>query len=220
MAHADPAVHHLLLHRVRQVEQAHQIGDMAAGFSDDAAQRFLAVVEFRDQLAIGFRFLNRVQILALNIFDERDFERFLLVKIPDDRRDAVKLSPLRSTPAPLARDDLKAAAMRADDDRLDHTALGDAVGQLLQRAIIEMTARLFGMGVDQRDFDALHRLAIGLRRTGRDWLLARDIAKQRGQAATQTLGTFGSLGLFGRVFAQAATSCRGKRAISSRARRI
>ena len=38
MAHADLLLHHLLLHRSGQVEQAHEVGDVAARFADDAGR--------------------------------------------------------------------------------------------------------------------------------------------------------------------------------------
>src|SRR3546814_1799263 len=91
-----------------------------------------------DLLAIGLRLLDRIEVFALDILDQRDFQRFRLVEIPDDGGDAVKLRALRRPPPAFSRDDLEPAAMGTDDDRLDHSALADAVGQFLQRALVEV----------------------------------------------------------------------------------
>ncbi len=89
----------------------------------------------------------------------------------------MELRPLRRAPATFASDDLKTPAMRAHDDGLDYAAFGDAVGQFLQGAIVKMAARLFGMRMDERDFDALHRLAIDLGRRGRNRFFASNVAQ-------------------------------------------
>src|SRR3546814_7163237 len=101
-----------------------------------------------DLLAIGLRLLDRIEVFALDILDQRDFQRFRLVEIPDDGGDAVKLRALRRPPPAFSRDDLEPAAMGTDDDRLDHSALADAVGQFLQRALVEVAAGLFGMRLE------------------------------------------------------------------------
>src|SRR3546814_1098567 len=65
-------VAHQRLDAVRQFEQAHQVRNMAARLTDQLGERFLIMAEILDQLAIGARFLDRVQILSLDIFDARD----------------------------------------------------------------------------------------------------------------------------------------------------
>ena len=59
-----------------------------------------------DQLLIALGLLDRVEVLALDILDQRDLGGRGVVEIADDRRDSVQLRPLRRAPAPLAGDDL------------------------------------------------------------------------------------------------------------------
>ena len=69
------------------------------------------------------------------------------------RRDLLEPGQLGGTPAPLAGDELVAAAgPRAHEHRLHDAALGDRAGERLQRLLVEPPARLGGVGRDE-----LHR---------------------------------------------------------------
>ena len=62
----------------------------------------------------------------------------------------MQLRLLRGAPAAFAGDQLVApAGERADDHRLDHAALGDRGGELVERGFVEMAARLLGMRLDR-----------------------------------------------------------------------
>ena len=84
MPHGQLLLHHLPLYGCWQVQQPDQIGYMATRFTDDPAQRFLAVMEVGDQLAVCLRLFNRIEILALDIFHKRDFQRLCFVKITNN----------------------------------------------------------------------------------------------------------------------------------------
>ena len=75
MAHADIASHQRLAHEIRKIEQSQQVGDMAARLVDDLADVFLGVAVALDQLAIALGLLDRVEVLALDILDQREFGR-------------------------------------------------------------------------------------------------------------------------------------------------
>ena len=80
-----------------------------------------------DQLLVAFGLLDRVEILALDILNQRKLGGGRFIDIAHDRRDGVQPRPLRCTPATFAGDDLKAlaVAVRPQQDRLEDTALGD-----------------------------------------------------------------------------------------------
>ena len=71
MAHAERAVDDLGLYRVWKIEQSQQVGDMTARLVDDLAKRLLGVVELVGQPLIGLRLLDGVEILPLDILDQR-----------------------------------------------------------------------------------------------------------------------------------------------------
>ena len=58
---------------------------MTAGLVDELADVFLVVTVPFDQLPIGFGLLDRVQILALDILNERDLGGGRVVDLADDR---------------------------------------------------------------------------------------------------------------------------------------
>ncbi|KAK0330219.1 hypothetical protein LTR94_033717, partial [Friedmanniomyces endolithicus] len=117
---------------------------MAARFVDRLGQCLLRVAEFVEQPLIGLRLLDRVEILPLDILQKSDLQRFAVGIVADDDRHLVETRALRRAPAAFAGDDLVIMAVGADDDRLDHAALGDRGGEFLQRGFVEMAARLAG----------------------------------------------------------------------------
>jgi hypothetical protein len=107
-----------------------------------------------DELAIAFRLLVRIEVFALDVLDQRDFGRRRIVDLADNCRDRVQARALRSSPATLASDDLKPSiAVRTEKDRLQDTALGDRIGELIDRFFPELDARLFRVGPDATDLD-------------------------------------------------------------------
>ena len=53
---------------------------MAARLVDEPAELLLGVAIILDQPPIGLRLLDRVEVLALDVLDQRDLERLLVVK--------------------------------------------------------------------------------------------------------------------------------------------
>src|SRR5690606_18848390 len=121
---------------VGQVQQAQQVRDMAAAFVERLGQTFLRVAETVHQLAEGGGLFDRVQIGALDVFDQRDLEHLGIVKFPDQDRQLMQLRNLGSAPATFARDDLVEIGfgrVRPNDQRLQDTAATQGSGQLVQR---------------------------------------------------------------------------------------
>src|SRR5437764_7206462 len=115
---------------------------MAARLVDEPAELLLGMGIIVDEALIGLRLLDRIEVLSLDILDQGDFERLLVAEFAHDRRDFVQPRPLRGAPAPLARDDLEAVAVRADDDRLDDAPRLDRGGKLDEALLLEDPARL------------------------------------------------------------------------------
>ena len=232
MAHGEFFIDHQRLDAGRQLQQPHQIGDMAARFADNFRQPGLAVAKILAQPRIGLCFLDHVEVLALDILDDRDLQRFLVVEVADDGRNLVQPGALRRTPAPFAGDNLEILAVRPDNNRLDHAALAHAAGQLVERVRIEMLSRLVGIGANIRNRDRAQPVNYGGRRpavalggfTGDDRLFALDLAEQAVQSPAQSghaLRRALALVVDGLVVGhQAATFRSGSRPINSRARSI
>src|SRR5690606_14765810 len=108
----------------------------------------------------------------------------------------MELRLLRGTPTALAGDELIApTGERANDDRLDHAALGDRAGQLLERALVELAAGLLRMRLDGGNGQAreafaadgrLPALAFGRPRVrSNEGFFAADLAQQRAKPPPQ-----------------------------------
>src|SRR3546814_4586213 len=92
---------------------------MAAALVNQLAKRLLAVPELGDQPLKSFGFFDRVQVGALDILHQRQFESGGVVQLPDNGRNLVQPRRLCRPPAPFAGDDFIAtAAERADENRL------------------------------------------------------------------------------------------------------
>ncbi len=127
---------------------------MAATFVQRLGQSFLRMAEAVHQLPVGGGLLDRIQVGALDILDDRDLDHIGIGKLADDDRQFVQLRHLRRTPAAFAGDDLVqtlAGRVRTHDQRLQHTATAQRIGQFLQGFGVEMTARLIRVGGDLFD---------------------------------------------------------------------
>ena len=157
MSHAELAGHHKILHAIRQVEQPDEIGNVAARLAYNPRKCILAVLKLVDQTTIGLRFLDWIQILPLNIFNQSDFKRLCLVEFADQRRYLMKLSFLCCTPATLTSDNLIAPTPgRTDNDGLNNTTGPNAIREFRQGFLIEMATWLIGMRRDERYFYQLN----------------------------------------------------------------
>src|SRR4030095_7345874 len=96
---------------------------MAARLAHQLADHFLAVPITVDQPPIGFRLFNRVQILALDVLDQRDLGPRFLVEFANYRWNLMQLSSLRGSPPALASDQFIAISHRSDQDRLKYAPL-------------------------------------------------------------------------------------------------
>ena len=100
------------------------------------------MAKFVAQPFIRLRFFNRIQILTLNILDQRNFQRLGIIKCAHNRRYMMNLRALRRTPAPFARDDLVFTFKWAHNNRLDNTVPFQALRQFLKRVFGKISARL------------------------------------------------------------------------------
>src|SRR3546814_20318496 len=100
---------------------------MAAALVNQPAQLLLAMTEIGDQSLKALRLCNRVEIGALDVFNQRKLEARGIVKFADDRRNLVKSRRLRRPPTPLAGNDFISPSLvdRPHQDRLENTLRAD-----------------------------------------------------------------------------------------------
>ena len=105
--------------------------------------------EFRDEPRERERLFEWIQVLALDVLDERERDRVLVVHAAHDRGDVGNARDLGGAPAALAGDDLVALLLarlgRADgphDDRLNDALGLDRIRQIRERFLAHVHARL------------------------------------------------------------------------------
>ena len=216
MPHRQRSIDHLRLHLRRQLQQPQQVRDMTARLVDDLGEHLLRMPIFARQPLIGLRFFDRVEILALDVLDQRDLERLGIVEVANDDRHLVQPRALRRPPAPLARDDLIVMPMRPHHDRLDQPTRRDRRRQLVEHRLVEMPSRLIGMRRQRTDRQHPHARRLRCRcAIGRYRRLSRHLAEQRVEAPAQPWPA-----AFVTVAHAATCAVAGSRPISSRASAI
>ena len=126
-------------------------------------------MELIGEAPVGERFVDRVQILALDVFDQRHFEQRLLRAWRDvahHDRHAQQPGDFRGTPAAFAGDDLESIADLAHDDRLDDAVGADRLREFLQPRIVDVAARLKVVRLEAIDVGFDRRRARRFRHVG------------------------------------------------------
>ena len=119
----------------------------------------LRELELPGQLFVTVRFLDGVEVFALQIFDERQFQHRAVVGLADDDGHFGQLQELRGAPAAFAGNQFKMAVPLAHNERLHDALFADGIGQFAQRLGGKILARLERTRADPVQRHALHALA-------------------------------------------------------------
>jgi hypothetical protein len=103
-----------VLDRPLEFKQTQCICNCRAVFTRSLGYLFLCEVEFLRKPLEGPRLLERIQVLSLEVLDERHLQRFFFRYVTDDHGNARKFGALSRAPAPFSGDELEAAAEAAD----------------------------------------------------------------------------------------------------------
>ena len=167
MPHREAPLAQRALDRRWQLEQAHGVGDRGSALPDRRRHLLVGHREVLDHLLVRGRLFEGVQVVALEVLDERGLQRLAVFGLAHDRRDRLEPGPVRGAPAPLARHQLVAVTRRADQDRLEQTHLADR-NRRAPRAPPRRTDRGVDRGLgESRQSGALGGRARSRRRPGR-----------------------------------------------------
>ncbi len=79
-------------------------------------------------LGEGLGGFDGVEVLALDVLDQRDFQEPVIGDVLDDDRDVREAGEFRGAPAALSRDQLESVTDAADDERLDDSVGPNGLG--------------------------------------------------------------------------------------------
>ena len=125
MAHGEALLGDEELYMLGQAEEAKHIGDGAALFAGAFADLIVAEVQFAAEAFEGVGDFNRVEVFALDVLDEGNFEEAVVGEVLDDDGYFGEASESGGTPAAFARDELIAVIFPANDEWLDDAVGGD-----------------------------------------------------------------------------------------------
>ena len=91
-----------------------------------------AARQLLDELRVALSFFNRIQVLALQVLDQRQFEHRAVIGFTHDDRHFSQAKQLSGAPAAFACDQLQMAVTLADDERLHNALFPDGISQLAQ----------------------------------------------------------------------------------------
>ena len=114
-----------------ELENPEEVGDRGAIFSDLHRSFFLGEIEILDELAVAESFLDRVEILALEILDEGEFENFAIIGFADEDGKFGEAGDLGGAPAAFAGDQFIGTVAGTNDERLKNPLLFYGVSEFL-----------------------------------------------------------------------------------------
>ena len=82
---------------------------MTSAFANGLRKLFLGVTEVFDQGLVSLGLFNGIEICALNVLHQRDFQRLHIIEVAYDHRHFVQLCFLGGPPTPFAGNDLVSA---------------------------------------------------------------------------------------------------------------
>lgn len=143
-------------HFLRQRQEAQGICDRRAAFADTQADILLAQVENIDQSLISLRLFNRVEILTLNILNERQLRQVRVIGLTDNGANGFRAEGFARTEAAFPGNQLIAIAAATKNNRLNDPMGFDGCGQFGNFIILKHPAGLKAIGLNLRNVDLMN----------------------------------------------------------------
>ena len=142
-----------------QFQQPQPVCHLRPRAADAVRRLLLGHPEVVDQPPVGARLLDRAQVLALDVLDQRQLQLVAVGRLAHGDRHARQARGGRGAQPPLAGDQpvahgagLAARQLR-HQQRLDHSVLAHRLRQLLERRVVHLRARLVRIRLDLHDRD-------------------------------------------------------------------
>ena len=164
VSHRQRARREVRAHFLWQAQEPHVVGDRRTILPDGVGNLLLCEMEVVGETTIGLRLFDRIEILALDVLDQRDRQQLIFGNVANDNRYFQEAGALRCPPATFAGHDLVVAIDAPDDDRLDDPVGANGAGEILDPLVVHLRAGLELVGPQQIGVD-LQR-AIGSSRRG------------------------------------------------------
>src|SRR6202047_3443605 len=164
---------------------------MAAALADHLGKIGLRIEELIAEPLVAGRFLERIEVGSLDVFDDRELERLPVVGLEADDRHLMQSGALRRPPAPLTGDNfvsVRDPCQRAREKRLNDAFFLDRGGQLVEAVFAEIPARVARIGAEK--FDRNFLLAANARGRGERLRAAKQGGKTAPEPRRRCFGGF------------------------------
>jgi hypothetical protein len=132
-----------------KLEEPKRIGNRCAVLAGALRNLFLRKVKFIGKTLKRVGLLDRVEVLALEVFNQGHFKSHVIGDVSNHDRDATETSSLGRAPASLACNELVPGADSADYKRLNNSAGTNRARKFVERFFAEARSGLVGARVDQ-----------------------------------------------------------------------
>jgi hypothetical protein len=132
-----------------KLEEPKRIGNRCAVLAGALCNLFLCKVKLVCETLECVGLLDRIEVLALKVFNQRHFKSHVIGDVPDHNWDATKASSLGRAPAPFACNQLVPGADPADYERLNNSAGTNRARKLIERFFAEARSGLVRARIDQ-----------------------------------------------------------------------
>jgi hypothetical protein len=132
MADGESAVADVGLEFRWESKKAEGIGDDDAAFADTDGGVFLGKFELVDELSVALGLLDGIEVFALEILDQGEFEGGAIIGLTDHHGDFGEAEELSGAPAAFAGDEFVTAGRGTHDKGLDDAAFADGIGEFVQ----------------------------------------------------------------------------------------
>src|SRR5260370_238611 len=115
--------------RLFQAQEPRGVTNCCSILSGFCCNLFLRQMKFIRQTFVGPRLFDRIEVLALNIFDQRYLECRLVANLTDDRGNAAQAGSLRRAPSTFAGEKLISRSDAPQYQRLDDSTPLDGLSE-------------------------------------------------------------------------------------------
>ena len=150
---AKSALFEQIQDRFLKLEKPKRVGDGGAVLTGAFCDLFLREMKFIGEALECMGLLDRVEVLALKVFNQGHLESHGVRHVSNDNRNAGKTGFLSCTPATFAGDELVAGSDSAYDEWLNDSARLDRSRKFFERFFAEAGSRLIWARIDQVDVD-------------------------------------------------------------------
>jgi hypothetical protein len=153
VALSDLSISESRLRRRSELKQSQRVGDRDAAATQPLSDLLMAQALLISQVAQSLGRLEGIEVLALNVLDQRPGELLSAICISHQSGHTIQTSRESCPPPAFPRHELVTGRRRPQQQGLQEPVLTHALDQLLQVSVGDRLARLSGVGADHAHVD-------------------------------------------------------------------